>query len=111
MISFKPYFMFLFAALFVSTSRVGIAQDARFTGWKTDLTKRNIDLEELQAGGPPKDGIPSIDDPRFIGPGAADSWLEDREPVIALEIDGKARAYPLQILIWHEIVNDELKGE
>lgn len=57
----------------------------------------------------PRDGIPSIDEPRFLAPGAAD-WLADREPVIALELGGVARAYPLQILTRHEIANDVLAG-
>lgn len=57
----------------------------------------------------PRDGIPSIDDPRFVAPGRA-GWLEDREPVISLEVGGVARAYPLQILTWHEIANDVLAG-
>lgn len=68
-----------------------------------------VDPEDLIRGGPPPDGIPPIDDPRFIGPGDAD-WLADREPVLAVEIDGDARAYPLQIMTWHEIVNDVIGG-
>lgn len=76
----------------------------------TDKTKTTVDLKEITSGGPPKDGIPSIDDPQFVSQQAAADWLDPREPVIALEIDGKARAYPLQILIWHEIVNDELSN-
>jgi hypothetical protein len=64
-----------------------------------------IDVGELRSGGPPPDGIPPIDEPRFLD--AADvSFLEDSEPVLALEIAGDARAYPLQIMTWHEIVND-----
>lgn len=57
----------------------------------------------------PPDGIPSIDDPVFIDPAEA-TWLQDREPVVAVEIEGEARAYPLQILTWHEIVNDTIAG-
>ena len=68
--------------------------------------KHSIDYDELLAGGPPRDGIPSIDEPVFISPDEAAEWLADNEPVIALEIDGDARAYPLQILTWHEIAND-----
>jgi hypothetical protein len=76
----------------------------------TDRSKYNIDMSELQAGGPPKDGIPSIDDPSFVPPEDARPWIEPQEPVIALEINGAARAYPLQILTFHEIVNDRLGG-
>jgi len=64
-----------------------------------------IDVGELRSGGPPPDGIPPIDEPRFLD-AAAVSFLEDSEPVLALEIAGDARAYPLQIMTWHEIVND-----
>jgi hypothetical protein len=58
----------------------------------------------------PKDGIPAIDDPKFDTVAEAREWLVDRSPVIALEIDGEARAYPQSILLWHEIVNDEVGG-
>ena len=74
--------------------------------WATDWTRRTIATHELRSGGPPRDGIPSIDAPQFISPEEAADWLGAREPVIALEVNGVARAYPLQILIWHEIVND-----
>jgi len=60
----------------------------------------------LLSGGPPRDGIPSIDNPHFIPTQKAAKWLADNEPVIALQMNENARAYPLQILIWHEIVND-----
>ncbi|MGK7368926.1 MAG: DUF3179 domain-containing (seleno)protein, partial [Candidatus Halalkalibacterium sp. M3_1C_030] len=70
-----------------------------------------IELDELKRGGPPKDGIPSIDDPEFVLPDEAQSWLNYKEPVISVEYQGEARAYPLQILIWHEIVNDRIGGE
>jgi hypothetical protein len=57
----------------------------------------------------PQDGIPAIDEPRFESV-AEVNWLADQEPVIALEFNGDARAYPLQIMTWHEIVNDEVGG-
>ncbi len=79
-------------------------------GWKTNVAKRSIDLKELLSGGPPKDGIPSLDKPKFISIKDAKAWLGEKEPVISLVIDGKARAYPLQILIWHEIINHEFNG-
>jgi hypothetical protein len=65
--------------------------------------------EELRPGGPPPDGIPPIDEPRFLRTAEVD-FLDDREPVLALEIDGEARAYPIQVMIWHEIVNDTVAG-
>ncbi len=64
-----------------------------------------LPLEELRSGGPPPDGIPSIDEPKFLTASAVD-FLADTEPVLAVEIDGDARAYPVQVLVWHEIVND-----
>lgn len=75
----------------------------------TDFSKRSIDLGEIFSGGPPKDGIPSIDKPKYV-PVAKSNNLTDTEPVIGLVINGKARAYPLRILTWHEIVNDQLGG-
>src|SRR5690242_15184102 len=77
---------------------------------RTDLTKALVPLDEIVAGGPPPDGIPAIDRPVFVTPAVADSWLTPNEPVLALEIASDARAYPLQILIWHEIVNDTVGG-
>jgi predicted small lipoprotein YifL len=76
--------------------------------WNTDWTRATIDLSEILSGGPPRDGIPSIDRPEFVAIDEAREWVAGNEPVIALEIDGDARAYPLQILTWHEIVNDTL---
>ncbi|MDZ7807256.1 MAG: DUF3179 domain-containing protein [Gracilimonas sp.] len=96
-------------AVFILLFGASISSHAQnFNGWKTDLTKKSIDLSELISGGPPKDGIPSIDDPNFISIKHANEWVEASEPVIAFELNGIARAYPLQVLIWHEIVNDQI---
>ena len=81
-----------------------------YPSWQTNFNKRTIDLSELMSGGPPKDGIPAIFTPKFETQAEASDWLDDKEPVIALEIDGMAKAYPLSILIWHEIANDKLNG-
>ncbi|MBK7897663.1 MAG: DUF3179 domain-containing protein [Anaerolineaceae bacterium] len=78
--------------------------------WGTNWERRLISTEELLSGGPPRDGIPSIDDPQFVAPSQATDWLAGNEPVISVEINGDARAYPLQILTWHEIVNDTVGG-
>lgn len=80
-------------------------------GWKTNVAKRSIELDELMSGGPPKDGIPALDAPEFVSAAKAGKWLKPNEPVISLKIAGEARAYPLQILIWHEIVNDEINNQ
>lgn len=79
-------------------------------GWRTDFTRARVDLGEFLGGGPPKDGIPAIDAPRFESIETARTWLDDRSPVILLEAEGEARAYPIAILMWHEIVNDTLGG-
>jgi len=80
-------------------------------GWSTDFGMATVDLHTIHNGGPPKDGIPSIDRPVFQSIAAARGWLSDASPVIALEVAGDARAYPLAILIWHEIVNDTVGGQ
>lgn len=78
--------------------------------WATDFTRHTVPLEEIISGGPPKDGIPALDDPRFISVEAADEWLSDGDPVAFVRVGGLSKAYPLQILVWHEIVNDRLGG-
>jgi hypothetical protein len=76
----------------------------------TDFCKRSVDLNEIRSGGPPPDGIPPIDAPVFESVEDAGAWLQDQSPVIALQIEGDARAYPLAILTWHEIANDVVGG-
>ena len=66
--------------------------------------------EAAQSGGPPKDGIPSIDDPTFIAPDEVD-FLDPGDPVFGVVRDGTAKAYPQKILVQHEVVNDELAGD
>ncbi len=72
----------------------------------TDWRKHSVSYSEILSGGPPKDGIAAVDEPRYERVAKADEWLKPDEPVILVEIDGEARAYPIQILMWHEIVND-----
>ncbi len=74
-------------------------------GWKTDFDQKSIALNEILSGGIGRDVIPPIDRPKFK-PVDEITHLADTEPVIGLEIDGEARAYPLQMMTWHEIVND-----
>ncbi|MCZ6531046.1 MAG: DUF3179 domain-containing protein [Chloroflexi bacterium] len=77
----------------------------------TDFCNHSVDYGEIFSGGPPPDGIPAIDDPVFESVESADEWLENEWPVLFFEANGEARAYPLAILIWHEIVNDEVAGQ
>jgi len=74
----------------------------------TDFKKCLVEMSDIQSGGPPKDGIPAIDQPRFVSIKKATAWLDPREPVIVVSVGNKTKAYPLQILIWHEIVNDRI---
>ena len=92
-----------------ATPALAAAADWRAEWPATDFTKRTIDLSEIRSGGPPKDGIPAIDNPRFAPVGEVTD-LTPTEPVIALSVDGDARAYPLRVLTWHEIVNDTVGG-
>lgn len=77
----------------------------------TNGVKHSIPLDEILSGGPPKDGIPSIDNPKFISASEAGEWLKDDEPGIAFSRGSINRFYPYQILVWHEIVNDTVSGE
>ena len=75
----------------------------------TDGLKHIVPLDKIRGGGPPKDGIPSIDDPQFATLSGS-SFMTQSDIVIGLEINGEAKAYPLSILVWHEIVNDNVGG-
>ena len=77
---------------------------------ETNWAIRSINLDDLLSGGPGKDGIPALNDPAFISHEEANRLLEPQSPVISLEVNGEVRAYPLDILIRHEIVNDVVGG-
>lgn len=79
--------------------------------WNTNWNRHTVPYDELLALLPVRDGIPAIDDPKYISPEEAAEWLVDNEPVIVYENNGDARAYPLQIMTYHEIVNDEVGGD
>jgi hypothetical protein len=76
------------------------------SGWITDFCQHDVPYSEIRSGGVPRDGIPPIYSPLFESVEAASEWLQPQSPVIALALDGEARAYPLAILTWHEIAND-----
>jgi len=99
------------AGLFAVASVSVFASPLRWASeWPdTDFSKHTVDLSEIFSGGPPKDGIPSIDAPVFVTV-AESKDLEAKEPAIGLVVNGDARAYPLRILTWHEIVNDTVGG-
>jgi hypothetical protein len=68
-----------------------------------------FDLDDFVSGGPGLDGIPPIDYPEFV-PATEAQWIDPRAPVMVVEIAGDARAYPLQVMLWHEVVNDTVGG-
>ncbi|NIQ39353.1 MAG: DUF3179 domain-containing protein [Proteobacteria bacterium] len=63
--------------------------------------------DEILSGGPPKDGIPAILRPKFI-PADEGDFLDPDDQVIGFRSGGEARAYPIKILNWHEVVNDSI---
>ena len=77
----------------------------------TNSVKHSVPFEEIIGGGPPQDGIPSIDSPQFVSVSEASEYLVASDPGIALAIGDTDRFYPFQILVWHEIVNDTIKGK
>src|SRR5919108_1854486 len=79
--------------------------------FKTDFSKHTVPYGEILSGGPPKDGIPALKDLQFVSVSEADAWLKPVEPVILVQVGDDAKAYPIQILIWHEIANDTVGGE
>jgi len=78
--------------------------------FKTDFSRHSVPYADIRSGGPPKDGIPAIDAPQYVSVSAADAWLRPAEPVILVQVGDDVRAFPIQILIWHEIANAEVGG-
>jgi len=68
-----------------------------------------IPVNDIRKGGPPRDGIPSLDDPVFVSAEDA-TYLSGRDRVLGISINGFAHAYPIRILNYHEIVNDIVGG-
>jgi hypothetical protein len=107
--SLKSAALLWLALLLLAVPVMAEVEDWRLEWPRTDFTRHAIDLAEIRSGGPPKDGIPAIDAPRFKPVGEITD-LAPTEPVIALTLAGESRAYPLRILTWHEIVNDTVGG-
>lgn len=119
------FFIYGSIFVFIILSNLVISQRLPFAMQTigTDSNLASIPLDEILSGGPPPQGIPALGfsgdwkkaasksrEPKFISSLEAAKWLDDKEPVIALVIGNQAKAYPLQILTWHEIVNDTLAG-
>ncbi|MBW2998601.1 DUF3179 domain-containing protein [Candidatus Woesearchaeota archaeon] len=76
-----------------------------------DGIKYIVHPSKILSGGPPKDGIPSIDYPKFVSMSDAREWIKDNELVLFIEYKDEVRIYPLQILVWHEIVTEVIKDD
>jgi hypothetical protein len=99
-------FLTLLGTAVVAGTPLWRADAARAKAWSPEDFARNI-----QSGGPPKDGIPPIDKPKYIPAAEAEKFLKPNDIVFGLAYQGVLKAYPQKILVWHEIVNDEVKGE
>jgi hypothetical protein len=75
-----------------------------------DYSRRSIDIDQIQSGGPPKDGIPALFEPKTL-PARRVDFLNDNDQVLGVVHNGIARAYPTRILSWHELVNDDFAGD
>jgi hypothetical protein len=73
-----------------------------------DVTRHVIRLDDIQSGGPPKNGIPALDHPDFVSASEADRTLKEGDMILGVEFTGVAKAYPVRILNWHEVVNDNV---
>lgn len=114
LVHFFPPASSVAVAIFLAASALGThAADGPLRGGRPwngfDVSNATIPMHEILPGGPGRDGIPAIDHPRFLRPGAA-NFLRPGDLVVSVTIREKTRAYPLRILVWHEIVNDELAG-
>ncbi|MEX2501797.1 MAG: DUF3179 domain-containing protein [Trueperaceae bacterium] len=107
----------------MAVAAVALAQPRALTQIGVDTSRSSIDIDQIVSGGPPPQGIPALGfagdvhgaaqaspDPRTVSADFASQWLEPQEPVILIELEDEARIYPLQILTWHEIVNDVVGG-
>lgn len=77
-------------------------------GW--DFSRHSIPPEQIIAGGPPRDGIPALFDPKYL-PADKAGFMQAGEQVLGVVVNGIARAYPLRVLSWHELVNDDFGGK
>ncbi|MEE9326142.1 MAG: DUF3179 domain-containing protein [Cocleimonas sp.] len=101
----KKLIHILLISLFLISSNVSAYSKNGFP-----LENSIIPTEKILSGGPPRDGIPSIDKPKFMGANQV-SYLKPKDRVIGIVVAGEARAYPIRILNWHEIINDVIKGQ
>ncbi|HZD53232.1 MAG TPA: DUF3179 domain-containing protein [Woeseiaceae bacterium] len=95
----------------------GLHSVARARGTETPDAVRDDDAfltrlaDHIASGGPPKDGIPAIEEPRYTSAADADQWLLPEDVVFGVDYGGLVAAYPRRIVVWHEIVNETIDGE
>lgn len=77
-------------------------------GLRTETSSRTVELDEFVGGGPGKDDIPALTDPDFIE--LAESSIPDDVRGVLVEIGGEKRFYPYNVMVWHEVANDEIAG-
>lgn len=121
----KKVFLLAFTVGLVVWIGVSVSQSvpSQMRAIGVDAASASIPLDEVLSGGPPPNGIPAIGfagdwqnaasptpGPNFVTQAEAAAWLGGQEPVIAFSLNGETKGYPLQILTWHEIVNDEVGG-
>jgi hypothetical protein len=80
-----------------------------FSGF--DMSRHSIPVDEIFSGGPPKDGIPALSQPKFVTVNVAKNFMKDDDRVLGLARNGEVKAYPIKILNWHEIVNDTIGSQ
>ncbi|RME92604.1 MAG: DUF3179 domain-containing protein [Verrucomicrobia bacterium] len=90
------------------TAVLAHAAEGRLNGF--DVANALIPVEAIRRGGPPRDGIPAIDRPRFQPASQPAPWMEDDDLLLSVTVGDETRGYPLRILVWHEIVNDTIAG-
>ncbi len=75
-----------------------------------EVTRHTIPVAEIADGGPPRDGIPALVDPQFVSADKMRNLLKGSDRVLGIFVNGEAKAYPVRILNWHELVNDSVGG-
>lgn len=94
-------------AFFLLTILIALPQVAS-AQW--DFSRHSVPLDEIVSGGPPRDGIPALTNPKYVPADKAD-YMRPDEQVLGVFLGGVARAYPTRILSWHEAVNDDFGAE
>jgi hypothetical protein len=102
------------AFVFLAIVTVSMSNEQRMNRLYSEPTQDNsqsiVPLNQIVSGGPPPDGIPSIDSPKFTTVDQAEGFMSDNDLILGVNINGDVKGYPLQIMVWHEIVNDNVGG-